>query len=119
MPLLVQLFFWYALITENLPGPREALQPLPGVFLTNRGIVFPTPWSTPVLSGFNFTGGAALTPGVRRAAGRPRHLHRRLHRRDRARGRALGGAGQVEAAHSLGLRAAARCATSCCRRRCA
>ena len=62
VPLLVQLFFWYALISENLPGPGEALQPLPGVFLSNRGIVFPTPWSTPVLSGFNFTGGVTLTP---------------------------------------------------------
>ena len=62
VPLLVQLFFWYALISENLPGPREALQPLPGVFLSNRGIVFPTPWSTPVLSGFNFSGGLTLTP---------------------------------------------------------
>ena len=33
VPLLVQLFFWYAVITEGLPGPREALSPLPGVFL--------------------------------------------------------------------------------------
>ena len=41
VPLLVQLFFWYVLIAENLPGPREALQPLPGLFLSNRGIVFP------------------------------------------------------------------------------
>src|SRR5262245_16356049 len=31
VPLLVQLFFWYALITQTLPGPREALHPLPGV----------------------------------------------------------------------------------------
>src|SRR6185436_5218262 len=42
VPLLVQLFFWYALITESLPIAREALQPLPGVFLSNRGIYFPT-----------------------------------------------------------------------------
>jgi general L-amino acid transport system permease protein len=62
VPLLVQLFFWYALISENLPGPRQALQPLPGVFLSNRGIVFPTPWSAPELSGFNFVGGLTLTP---------------------------------------------------------
>jgi general L-amino acid transport system permease protein len=61
-PLLVQLFFWYALITEALPSPREALQPLPGVFLTNRGIFFPAPGSVPVLEGFNFTGGMVLTP---------------------------------------------------------
>jgi general L-amino acid transport system permease protein len=43
VPLLVQLFFWYALITENLPGPRAALNPLPGVYLANRGIYFPIP----------------------------------------------------------------------------
>jgi len=62
VPLLVQLFFWYAMISENLPGPREALNPLPGVFLSNRGIFFPLPGSTPALSGFNFSGGASLTP---------------------------------------------------------
>jgi general L-amino acid transport system permease protein len=61
-PLLVQLFFWYALITETLPSPREALQPLPGLFLTNRGLFFPLPGSVPVLEGFNFTGGMVLTP---------------------------------------------------------
>jgi general L-amino acid transport system permease protein len=62
VPLLVQLFFWYAIITENLPDTGNALQPLAGVFLSNRGIAFPTPWSTPELSGFNFIGGAVLTP---------------------------------------------------------
>jgi general L-amino acid transport system permease protein len=41
IPLLVQLFFWYTLISENLPGPRDALTPLPGLFLSNRGITFP------------------------------------------------------------------------------
>src|SRR4051795_814473 len=62
VPLLVQLFFWYALISEALPHPRAALEPLPGVFLTNRGIFLPPPGSVPELSGFNFTGGASLTP---------------------------------------------------------
>ena len=33
VPLLVQLFFWYAVITEGMPHAREALSPLPGVFL--------------------------------------------------------------------------------------
>jgi general L-amino acid transport system permease protein len=61
-PLLVQLFFWYALISEGLPAPREALQPLPGVFLTNRGLYLPLPGSVPVLEGFNFSGGMVLTP---------------------------------------------------------
>jgi general L-amino acid transport system permease protein len=62
VPLLVQLFFWYALISEALPHPRAALEPLPGLFLTNRGIFLPLPGSVPRLEGFNFTGGAALTP---------------------------------------------------------
>lgn len=42
VPLLLQLFFWYALITETLPGPRQALNPLSGVFLSNRGLKLPT-----------------------------------------------------------------------------
>jgi general L-amino acid transport system permease protein len=62
IPLLVQLFFWYALITDSLPPPAEALEPMPGVFLSNRGIFFPLPGDVPQLSGFNFAGGAALTP---------------------------------------------------------
>jgi general L-amino acid transport system permease protein len=61
-PLLVQLFFWYAVITELLPHPRAALEPFSGVFLTNRGIFYPSLSSTPVLEGFNFTGGMVLTP---------------------------------------------------------
>ena len=62
VPLLVQLFFWYAVITEGLPQAREALSPLPGVFLSNRGIFFPSFSGIPELQGFNFTGGAALSP---------------------------------------------------------
>ncbi len=48
VPLLVQLFFLYAIITENLPGPRTALNPLPGLFLSNRGFAFPVPEAHPV-----------------------------------------------------------------------
>jgi general L-amino acid transport system permease protein len=62
VPLLVQLFFWYSLITQGLPSPREALSPLPGVFLTNRGLYFPTFSGVPELRGFNFTGGGTLSP---------------------------------------------------------
>ncbi|QLH38512.1 MAG: amino acid ABC transporter permease [Defluviicoccus sp.] len=43
IPVLLQLFFWYALITEALPGPRQALNPVPGVFLSARGLRFPEP----------------------------------------------------------------------------
>jgi general L-amino acid transport system permease protein len=42
VPLLLQLFFWYAVITENMPGPRQAHQPLPGVFISNRGLKLPS-----------------------------------------------------------------------------
>jgi len=41
VPLLLQLFFWYAIITENMPGPRQAYNPLPGVFISNRGLKVP------------------------------------------------------------------------------
>jgi general L-amino acid transport system permease protein len=62
VPLLVQLFFWYSLNSESLPIAREALEPLPGVFLSNRGIFFPSFSGVPVLEGFNFVGGAAVSP---------------------------------------------------------
>ncbi|AEP35975.1 amino acid ABC transporter permease [Taylorella asinigenitalis] len=41
IPLLIHLFFWYSLLTEILPGPRQALNPIDGVYLSNRGIIFP------------------------------------------------------------------------------
>lgn len=47
VPLLLQLFFWYALITNGLPGVRQALNPLPGTFLTNRGLYLPIPADNP------------------------------------------------------------------------
>ena len=39
-PLLLQLFFWSAML-HALPAPRQALNPVPGVFLSNRGIQLP------------------------------------------------------------------------------
>ncbi|WP_397475147.1 amino acid ABC transporter permease [Pusillimonas sp.] len=41
VPLLLHLLFWYALITESTPGPRQAFNPLPGVYLSNRGLAIP------------------------------------------------------------------------------
>jgi general L-amino acid transport system permease protein len=41
IPLLIQLFFWYAVITENMPAPRQAHHPIPGVFISNRGLKLP------------------------------------------------------------------------------
>jgi general L-amino acid transport system permease protein len=43
IPILLQLFFWYAFFYEILPGPRQALTPIPGVFLCNRGLIFGVP----------------------------------------------------------------------------
>ncbi|HEV2678091.1 MAG TPA: amino acid ABC transporter permease [Aliidongia sp.] len=47
LPLLLQLFFWYALLHVTAPGPRDAWHPLPGVFISNRGLMFPTPEANP------------------------------------------------------------------------
>ncbi len=62
IPLLLQLFFWYALITELMPGPRQALNPLTGVFVSNRGIEVPVPAAHPVHTWmlFGFAIGLAL-----------------------------------------------------------
>ncbi|MGQ0750334.1 MAG: amino acid ABC transporter permease [Betaproteobacteria bacterium] len=43
VPLLVQLFFLYALIAEYTPAPREAIEFLPGWYLSNRGVFVPVP----------------------------------------------------------------------------
>jgi general L-amino acid transport system permease protein len=40
LPLLLQLLFWYAIL-QGLPGPRQALHPVEGVFLSNRGLKLP------------------------------------------------------------------------------
>jgi general L-amino acid transport system permease protein len=70
-PLLLQLLFWYAL-SQMLPAPREALNPLPGVFLCYRGLFVPAliwhagyPWiaiDAPALVGFGFQGGTSVSP---------------------------------------------------------
>ncbi len=43
IPVLLQLFFWYAFFYEILPSPRQALNLGPGVFLSNRGFIFGIP----------------------------------------------------------------------------
>jgi general L-amino acid transport system permease protein len=40
IPVLLQLLFWYTLL-EGLPSVRDAINPLPGFFLSNRGIKVP------------------------------------------------------------------------------
>jgi general L-amino acid transport system permease protein len=43
IPILLQLFFWYAFFYEMLPRPRQALELFNGVFLCNRGLIFGIP----------------------------------------------------------------------------
>ncbi len=48
IPVLLQLFFWYAFFYEMLPSPKEALSPFNGLFLCNRGLIFGIPQTHPV-----------------------------------------------------------------------
>ena len=63
-PLLLQLFFWNATI-HALPGPREALQPVEGFLLSNRGVFLPA-LRDPSGQGWLFPG---LLAGLLLAAG--------------------------------------------------
>jgi general L-amino acid transport system permease protein len=47
IPVLLQLFFWYAIFYETLPSPRQALCPTSGLFLCNRGVAFTVPAAHP------------------------------------------------------------------------
>ncbi|MEJ5365701.1 MAG: amino acid ABC transporter permease [Desulfosoma sp.] len=72
IPVLLQLFFWYALFYETLPGPRSALNPLTGVYLCNRGLIVPSldphpAWRLMMLA---VIAAAAVSWGVRRWARR-------------------------------------------------
>ena len=43
IPLLLQLFFWWGILRQSAPPPRQAWELLPGVLISNRGLVFPVP----------------------------------------------------------------------------
>jgi len=47
IPVLLQLFFWHAVFYENLPSPRQSLNPFSGLYLNNRGVFFAVPESHP------------------------------------------------------------------------
>lgn len=48
VPLLLQLFFWYGLLGWVLPVVRNAIEVLPGVFLSKSGLQYAVPQSHPV-----------------------------------------------------------------------
>jgi general L-amino acid transport system permease protein len=41
IPLLLQIFIWYALVLKPLPGPKLAFNIFDSVFISNRGIIAP------------------------------------------------------------------------------
>jgi general L-amino acid transport system permease protein len=43
IPLLLQIFFWYATVLKPLPGPRQSINLLDAVFISNRGVIAPRP----------------------------------------------------------------------------
>ncbi|MCM8735188.1 ABC transporter permease subunit [Azospirillum sp. A1-3] len=79
-PLIVQLLFWYALATTALPAPRNAVHPLPGIYLSQRGLYLPgIEWSG---NGWGFALGTTAILAVAVL------LARLLRRQDRPRGMA-------------------------------
>ncbi|HEY9344797.1 MAG TPA: amino acid ABC transporter permease [Inquilinus sp.] len=48
IPLTVQLLLWAGLIRVSAPPPRQAVNPVPGVFISNRGIQVPSLESNPI-----------------------------------------------------------------------
>lgn len=81
MPLLLQLIFWHTFLIRGLPVVREALSPLPGVYLTNRGLYIPAILGNPAYGwmvlalALGVTGALILSRQLRR---RDRHLTGRL-----------------------------------------
>jgi len=49
VPVVLHVLFW-ASVVRFLPSPRQALSPIEGVYLMNRGIVFPVPVGDPAYS---------------------------------------------------------------------
>ncbi len=43
VPLLLQIFIWYALVLKPLPGPRQAINFFNALFISNRGVIGPKP----------------------------------------------------------------------------
>jgi general L-amino acid transport system permease protein len=67
IPILLQLFFWYAIFYETLPPPREAISPGAGIFLSNRGVAFTIPEGHPayLYMLLAFLLGCAIAYGIR------------------------------------------------------
>lgn len=81
-PLIVQLLFWYALATTALPAPRNALHPLPGIYLSQRGLYLPgIEWSG---NGWAFAVGMTVSLAITALAARRQRRQGRQNRTARA-----------------------------------
>ena len=110
VPLLLLLLFLAATM-HALPPARAALEPLPNVFISDRGLVLPwfdfsgpqVAWVTPKLVGFNFVGGMTISPELT-ALLFALVLHHAAHISEVVRGAVLAvPSRQRDAAHALGL----------------
>src|SRR5271156_2363653 len=72
IPLLLQLFFWWGLLNQAAPPPRQAWEVLPDVFVSNRGVMFPVPVASPAYKwvALAFLVGVVLVIPLRRWAAR-------------------------------------------------
>jgi general L-amino acid transport system permease protein len=110
VPLLLLLLFLAATM-HALPPARAALEPLPNVFISDRGLVLPwldfsgpgVRWEIPKLVGFNFSGGVTISPELT-ALLLALVLHHAAHISEVVRGAVLAvSARQRDAAMALGL----------------
>jgi general L-amino acid transport system permease protein len=100
-PLLLLLLLLAATL-HAMPGPKNAFEPLPGVYLSDRGLVLPL-FERPRLVGFNFVGGISLSPELAALVG-GLVMHHAAQVSEIVRGAILGvSRGQVDAAFALGL----------------
>jgi general L-amino acid transport system permease protein len=100
-PLLLLLLF-LAAVLHNMPSPKNAFEPLPGVFLSDRGLVLPI-FGRPRLVGFNFVGGISLSPELAALVG-ALVMHHAAQVSEIVRGAILGvSRAQGDAALALGL----------------
>jgi general L-amino acid transport system permease protein len=70
VPILLHIILWYTAITFLLPALREAISPITGVYLSQRGLYFPVPVAAPGWTAAIWTlpVAAALAYGVQRWA---------------------------------------------------
>jgi general L-amino acid transport system permease protein len=108
VPLLLLLLF-LAAVVHALPPARSALELLPGVFVSDRGLVLPSialdPWRVdwPRLEGFNFIGGLTISPELA-ALLAALTLHHAAHISEVVRGAVLAiPSRQRDAARALGM----------------